>query len=680
MQKYMAQATDPQKITCPICRKVTTLPDGDLTSLPSNFFMDNLKELITKETDGDDDEMKVMASADREMVICSLEDCQGEAVMYCTVDQEYLCQTCTAEHAAGRFTKKHQTMKSTETKGKVTSSLSSTESHHPCGRHPNQMLNMYCKTCEETMCSECCNMDHIDHHLTSLCSFVKPCEERLDTLLKRIDKLLKCVVLARQTSLQQIDKAQHHIANQKKQVTSTFTQIREQLAQQEEMLMSDLERIATRVDKVASSTQDEQQLAEVNLESLRFLGQSLLTGDVYDQMSNLPNLEEAMEKRWRTEIPGVVWKDQSDQDENKINMSDVEHLTLTETSYTTSVLPCLESDTGVDNVTGLNYGSDRALGLEGDTVSVTSAACKKPDQHPSESLEISRFSAGGNVVGMCLYSNTIFMVKRDTVLYMYSDIGVLIKKHVVGGMRGSDDVTVMTQDEDDKLVISSQATCCIYYIPVQSTGDTCTLGTTHTKKLNYKPYGLCVNDNNNLVVTDRSNESLHIYSISGDEINTIKLPAGVPPRFLASDLSGGYMCTSYPKQIIWIDRHGVIKSRYKDTACGVALSDVGNVVRDPESRYLVADCGNNQLLLFNKYGGKVRCLIKGKITRPFSLYLDQRHDKLYVGTFNGEVVVYDYYMLLGEEKPVKYKEKQREKDDIKYSLAILGIDCLINKI
>ena len=66
--------------------------------------------------------------------------------------------------------------------------------------------------------------------------------------------------LARQTPQQQVDKAQHHIVSLKTQVTSTFTQIREKLAPKEEMLMSDLERAATRVDKVVSSTQDEQQL------------------------------------------------------------------------------------------------------------------------------------------------------------------------------------------------------------------------------------------------------------------------------------------------------------------------------------------------------------------------------------------------------------------------------------
>ena len=642
LQKYIAQATDPQKMTCPICRKVTTLPDGDLTNLPPNFFMDNLKELITKETDGDEDEMKVTASDDGEVMICSLEDCQGEAVMYCTVCQEYLCQTCNDEHAASRITRKHQTITPAEVKGKMTSS---TKSHHPCGIHSDQMLNVYCKTCEEIICFECFNTEHSDHLFTSLRPFVKPCEERLDTLLKKIDKLLKCVDLARQTSQQQVDKAQHHIVSLKKQVTSTFTQIKEKLAHQEERLMSDLEKAANRVDKVASSTEDKQQLAEVNLESLRFLGESLSKeGDVYDQMSNLPSLEEAVEKRWRTEIPGVVWMEQSDQDEKKINLSDVDHLTLTETSHTTLTLTRLEGDTR----------SDMVQRLEGGAASVTGAVCDKSDQQTSESGVITRFNVGGTVYGICLYNNNIFLVKRDAAIYMYIISGDLMKKHIVGGMKGLCDVTVMKQGDGDKLIITCDNPHRICYILVQAAGDTCTLGTAYTKTISYDPWGLCVNHNNKLVVADTDNNSLHVYNSSGDEISTIKLPSGVAPQYLSSDPSGGYIVTGYSKQIIWIDGQGAEQRRHQDTACGITLSYLRGVVRDSENRYLVADCGNNQLLLFSKDGGDVRCLVKDKITHPVSLYLDQQQDKLYVGTYSDQVVVYDYYVLVGEKQPIKY--------------------------
>ena len=662
LQKYITQGTDTQKMTCPICRKVTTLPDGDLTTLPPNFFMDNLKNLITNETDDDIDMIekdKLSVRADREALVCSLEDCQGEAVMYCTNDQDYLCQPCADEHATHRFTRKHKTITADEANGQ---NKPSSNSQHPCGQHPDHPLDLHCRTCDQVICYDCINLAHKDHHITSLHPFIKPCGERLDTIMKRIDKLLKCVDLARQTSQQQIDQAQHHIASLKTQVTSTFTHISEKLAQQEK-LMSDLEKASTRVNEVVSFTQNEQQIAEVNLESLRSLGQCLLTGDVYDQMSNLPNLEEAVEKRWRTEIPAVVWKDQSDQDEKKINMSDVNHLTLTETSHSI-VLQYPEGIGGIDKVTF----------LEGGAVNVTDAICNQPDEQTSESGEITRFDADRQVAGICLYNNTIFLVKCDDALYMYSSGGELMKRHTVAGMNGTRDVTVMTQDDGDKLIITSDTTRCLYYIPVQSAGDTCTLGTTHSKQLKYQPWGL-VNHNNNLVVTDQTNGSLHVYNSSGDEINTIKLPSGVTPWYLASDPSGGYIVTDHSMQIIWIDGQGVQQRRHKGTACGVKLSYLCGVVRDSENRYLVADFGNNQLLLFNKDGGDVRCLVKDKITQPYSLYLDQQQDKLYVGTWHGrQVVVYDYYTLLGENKPVKYnKVKSRENDEMFYTTTRLGI-------
>ena len=462
LQKYMAQATDTQKITCPICRKVTTLPDGDLTTLPPNFLIDNLKNLITKETDDDIDMIekdKVSSSADREVVVCSLEDCQGEAVMYCTVDQEYLCQTCADEHAVGRFSKKHETVCIEEANVKKPTTE---KSHHPCGLHPNQLLDMYCKTCDEIICYACMKRDHGDHHITSLLPFVKPCEDKLDAIMKRIDKLLKCVHLAKQTSQQQIDKAQHHIVCLKTQVTSTLTQIREKLAQQEEGLMSDLEKAATRVDKVASSTLDEQQLIEVTLESLRFLCQRLTTdGDVYDQMSNLPSLEEAVEKRRKTEVPGVMWIDKANQDNNEITMSGVDQLTLTETSHIASVLPCLEGDS-----TRVTVSSEH---------DVTTESNEEAEQQIAER---------GRVCATLVHKNVLCFVKLyEPFLYMYSDRGDLIGKHRIPGMNWPRYLMLVTKHDDVKLIITAEQPPHLYYMSVHSADDKFAISNEFSKKL-----------------------------------------------------------------------------------------------------------------------------------------------------------------------------------------------------
>ena len=632
LQKYIAQTADPNEMTCPICRKVTTVPGGDLATLPPNFFMDNLKDFIAKETDGDIDESKVNSSSEKEVVRCSLDDCQGEAVMYCKNCEEYLCQTCFDDHAVGRFSRRHETIKVEELEVKLPEITKPNTPHHPCSRHPDHMLDKHCKVCDKIICNICLNTEHGAHSFTTLQPFIEHCEERLETLVKRIDKLLKSVDVVRQTSQQQIDKAQHHIVSLKTQVTSTFTQIKEKLAQQEERLMSDIERVATRVDKVASSIAEEQELADANLQSLHFLSQSLLKeGDVYDQLSNLPSLEEAVAKRWRTEIPGVMWMDE---DVKKINMTDVDYVTLTETSDKTSVLRCLDEE---------------------DNPGAAGAVCNVPDRQMSVSEvgEISRVYVGGVVTAICIYNNTMFLTKySDTTLYMYSKTGTIINQHNIPGMNGARDMVRMSCDDDDKLFITADWSRILYHMTVQKHGDKCTLGRTQSEQLNYEPFGLCVNSRQNVVVADRANKTLHVYNSSCHEMTTLTLPPGVSPGYLSAGSSEGYVITDHAShQIIWIDKQSNQLRCHKDTSCGVGMSDLYGVVKDTGNKYFVADHGNNQLLLLSTDGGDVRCLVKDKISRPYSMYLDHDEMKLYVVTTSGEVVVYDYYKLLGETRP-----------------------------
>ena len=167
-----------------------------------------------------------------------------------------------------------------------------------------------------------------------------------------------------------------------------------------------------------------------------------------------------------------------------------------------------------------------------------------------------------------------------------------------------------------------------------------------------------------------------MYNRSGDAISTIHLPSGVRSQYFSTDPSGGYILTGESKKIIWIDGQGAQQRRHQNTACGVTLSKPRGVVSDSENRYLVADYDNNQLLLFSKDGGDVRCVVKETTTKPYSLHLDQQQDKLYVGTWivPGHVVVYDYYKLLGENEPVKYNKIPGENDDgIIYTTVRLGI-------
>ena len=625
LEKYStSQATaDHRKITCPICRTDSNVPNGDLNKLPNNFFMDDLKDLIIQEAEVEVDSTYVVSSSavDGNNLLCSQENCEGKPVKYCTNDQEYLCQVCAEEHAAHRFTKKHQTITAEEAFVKMSAAA---KSYHPCSLHPKQTLDMYCKICEKIICKGCLSADHREHHFTTLDPFIKPCQMRLHSLLERVDKLLKCVEIAMKNAKQEVIKAQHHIVKLKAEVSSTFAEIRQKLAKQEKILLSDLDTAANKVHGVASSTHEKQKLVDENLESLRLQGYNLLTeGDVFDQVSSLPNLEEAVDKL--THIPGVVWLH-----ENKtINPSEVDHFTLME-----------------------YHSRNTQQYQQNDTTGATGASKVEYHQQIPESKEngeLVTFNVGDKGTGICSYNNIIFLVRLEhPFLYMYGSTGELIKKHPIQGIHGPRDL-ILTEGNDGAILVIISDTPCLHFISVRRVNDTCVLGPTTIQPIAKSAWGICVNDVNNLVIANRNKKTIHGYSNSFENLFIIKLPFDMTPAYMTMNPSGGYILTdSVYNQIIWIDGKGRSQKCYRDKAHGTQFTDLRGLAMDKENRCIVADRSSNQLLLFSEDG--VQSLARDTLVKPYNMYYDHETDKLYVITFCGKVIVYDYYKLLGEKR------------------------------
>ena len=210
----------------------------------------------------------------------------------------------------------------------------------------------------------------------------------------------------------------------------------------------------------------------------------------------------------------------------------------------------LDGDTGDDRTSGpdCNTHNNNASHLEGYATGLdailTCASYDKSNENSSDSGEFINFNVGGLVSGICSHNNTIFLVKRfDNSLYMYRSTGELENKHIITGMNKSRNVILVRMDEGDKLVITSFDPCSLYYIPVEAAGDKCVLGESSSQTLNYAPRGLCVDYQQNLVVLDDRNKSLHFYNSSEDEVMTMKLPSGVDPVYVCVDQFGGYVVT-----------------------------------------------------------------------------------------------------------------------------------------
>ncbi|KAJ7392720.1 hypothetical protein OS493_010373 [Desmophyllum pertusum] len=82
------------RINCPACRLSVEIPQGDIESLPANFFLNNLLSMVALHGD-----------SDRSNLECDICDSGDPPVNRCTTCCHFLCNFCTAGHKRGRSTK-----------------------------------------------------------------------------------------------------------------------------------------------------------------------------------------------------------------------------------------------------------------------------------------------------------------------------------------------------------------------------------------------------------------------------------------------------------------------------------------------------------------------------------------------------------------------------------------------
>lgn len=145
------------RIICPECRTTVKVGDPpDVSVLPSNFFAKNL--LAT---------MSLTSESAATSIVCENCDSEGPAETRCTHCNRYLCGFCTDVHGKMRDTKAHVLMSMSELKASGQSMIIAETIH--CPKHNDEIIKLYCSTCQTTICRDCTVIDHRDHDY----SFVK---------------------------------------------------------------------------------------------------------------------------------------------------------------------------------------------------------------------------------------------------------------------------------------------------------------------------------------------------------------------------------------------------------------------------------------------------------------------------------------------------------------------------
>ena len=104
--------------------------------------------------------MLLASEPDSQNIVCENCDSGEHPETRCQQCTRFLCQFCTESHKRSRDTKSHTLNTLDELKESDAPVIAETVR---CQKHEGEVIKLYCKTCEETICRDCTIVDHRQH-------------------------------------------------------------------------------------------------------------------------------------------------------------------------------------------------------------------------------------------------------------------------------------------------------------------------------------------------------------------------------------------------------------------------------------------------------------------------------------------------------------------------------------
>ena len=537
---------------------------------------------------------------------CTSEDCGKPAVKYCKDGCQFMCQQCHDDHQSIRITKKHQVIPASEGETFI---KPKNQPYPPCNRHPHQLIDLYCRTCNIPICTTCNHANHKGHDCCELEEQANINKIKLEQIREDTDEIMHLLKQAVDKTKQQVKNAERDIDNACDSVKSTFRTLHDKLDKEEEKMMLNLQEARRTVQKIGDVTVDDQMMTLSRLESLKSCQTKLTDKDSnYDYVTVTDSIKRDVKNYNDQQLPGFMWSFQ-----------------LVMTDRTGELCPSMRVEfTNSEEIT-----------------------------EKKEVEEVMRFRLHNNqqpVEGLVVYKEHIYVVHLSSfVIYCFSNFGILSSKykHGTGQKTEIQGMCLMMDREQAMLVVSDITNDEIVWIRIN---NDFTMRHDHTQHLNYVPMG-SYNDRGVLLVCDEDNHCIHQYRGNSPPLREIKVPGNVRPWRVApydDRDQHNYMIVDYDnKQVVMIEKNGRVKKRYKRKISGIKLGKPYDAILDTDGYILISDESENHVLLLNKDTNEVRQLLK--LEESQSLHLDADHNRLYVSG-NGQddnkcVFIYDYSQL-----------------------------------
>ena len=189
-------------------------------------------------------------------ILCDNCDSEDAAQSRCNECGVFLCQFCTESHKRSRSTKHHELLTMEELKSSPASQTIAEKMR--CSKHKEEIIKLFCKTCQTTICRDCTIVDHQGHKYGFVEEVAVDEKEKINEDLNRV-KQRKTLVLEGIVNLQKFNES---LQAKKKSTVSEIHQHFDELTKAMEYRKREM------VEKATSLTNSKQKQLHAQLEIL----------------------------------------------------------------------------------------------------------------------------------------------------------------------------------------------------------------------------------------------------------------------------------------------------------------------------------------------------------------------------------------------------------------------------
>ncbi|XP_072163715.1 E3 ubiquitin-protein ligase TRIM71-like [Diadema setosum] len=240
LQRIFQTQPEQQTVTCPVCRKETPIPSGDVSKLQTNVPLSSLVE-----------EVKTKSPT---CTACEMDE-KPPAVSYCQDCGKYMCKSCDSKHSSWAPFSTHTVIAMSE----ILSGKVPVKRRQKCKNHPNDDKECFCTGCREYVCLRCGMLRHLQagHHIEEAAVH----EEKLMTIIKELQKDAKSKKTSIENHIDFIQTQRNEITNMMRRLNNgidkTYEEYIQLLSTRRETLKCQVKRWSEKFEKELQAMDEE---------------------------------------------------------------------------------------------------------------------------------------------------------------------------------------------------------------------------------------------------------------------------------------------------------------------------------------------------------------------------------------------------------------------------------------